>query len=188
MGATGNDPDSFTVRRGVQMNDLVRVTSWTTSANPHTVTVDDAAGFLVGGTVLMTDCVAAQVLTINAINANLISVNESLIGWTDASSFVTLVPLVDVAYNVDVATQQLMRNGNAIAGGVSNMKILYGVDTSLSPYNHEVTAYQANPANLADVVAMRIELFEIGDGLGGDRVQLNFPTTMTMRNRVADRP
>ncbi|MDV7394316.1 hypothetical protein RZS08_23240, partial [Arthrospira platensis SPKY1] len=134
------------------MNDLVRVNSF--AAN--TIVVDDASGFSQLTSVLLTDCVAAQVLTIplNGVNygTNTITVNEALGAWTGASSFMTLVPLIDVDYSVDVGTEQILRAGDAIAGGVTNMKIEYGVDTTASPYNHDVTAYQANPADIADVV------------------------------------
>ena len=192
VGATANDPDSFTIQRATAGSDLRRVTAWTGDS----LTVDDVVGLAPGTALLLTDCVSAQRLVVRSVAVNVVTVNDEndnivanpLIGWTGASSFMTVLPVAALNYNVNVATNELIRAGQPIAAGVINMKVLYGEDTAASPYNHDVTDYVVNPGDLGDVVAMRLLRLTVGDGVGANRVELNFPTTMTMRNRVADRP
>ncbi|MBD3893973.1 MAG: hypothetical protein EST26_08920 [Hydrogenophaga sp.] len=168
-------PDSISLTRG-----SAHPARLSAIAAANQIELVDAAvlGNLVAGDrLLLTDCAFTEVVQVSARLGNRVTTVAPLTRQYGPGSFV--MRLERVAYSV--AGNELRRSvdgapGQAVAGNIANMKLFYGIDSS---GDRSVDSYVANPANWAEVVAVRINL-----SVTERDVTLPFSTTVALRNRV----
>ncbi len=170
-------PDSISLTRGSANPTWLSAIA---DANQNQIDLVDAAvlGNLVAGDrLLLTDCAFTEVVQVSARLGNRVTTVAPLTRQYRPGSFV--MRLERVAYSV--AGNELRRSvngapGQAVAGNIANMKLFYGIDSN---GDRSVDSYVANPANWAEVVAVRIHLI-----VTEREVTLPFSTTVALRNRV----
>lgn len=176
-GANATTPDQITIRRAD-----FRIATVEDMPSGDTVELDDLTflaavpASLEGAQMMITDC--AYLETFEVANGGVDEPNDRLTatlalqrGYQPTSQ---VMRVGTVTY--DVFDNALRQNNQPIVEGVTNMKILYGIDTT---GNRSADDYEADPADWTQVVSVRIDL-EIADG----NVDLPFSTTVTLRNRV----
>lgn len=133
----------------------------------------------VGDRLLVSDCTFTEVVTLSVLPVgNLITATAPLGRQFAPGSRV--MRLETVAYTV--AGNELLRNGQAVAGGTENMKLFYGIDSN---GDRSVNEYVNNPGALPpplgwpSVVAVRVNLTIAQGGLS-----MPFSTTIALRNRA----
>lgn len=137
-----------------------------------------AMGALAAGTqLLITDCAYSELFTVGSVAGSLVTSTANLTRLYGAGSFV--MRLENVAYTV--AGNELLRNGQAVAGGVTNMKIFYGVDTDA---DRSADTYVSDPGALVpvgwpNVVAVRVNLT-----INERDITMPFAATIAVRNRA----
>lgn len=138
-----------------------------------------AMGALAAGTtqLLITDCAYSELLTVGSVAGSLVTSTANLTRLYGAGSFV--MRLENVAYTV--AGNELLRNGQAVAGGVTNMKIFYGVDIDA---DRSADTYVSDPGALVpvgwpNVVAVRVNLT-----INERDITMPFAATIAVRNRA----
>lgn len=137
-----------------------------------------AMGALAAGTqLLITDCAYSELFTVGSVAGSLVTSTANLTRLYSAGSFV--MRLENVAYTV--AGNELLRNGQAVAGGVTNMKIFYGVDTDA---DRSADTYVSDPGALVpvgwpSVVAVRVNLT-----INERDITMPFAATIAVRNRA----
>lgn len=170
-------PDEVTVRGGGGETVL------TANAMPTLNQIDlesaTALGVLAANDyLLLSDCVYTEVVRVDSVAGATVTLDPPATNLFRRGSVVTRFQLVTYT----VSDGELRRNGVAIAEGVTDMQIRYGVADASRSLTHYVT--NPNPAAVAeDVVAVKINL-TIQDGAGGNAVTRPFSSTFTLRNRA----
>ena len=171
-GAGANVPDGITITRGSAAFALVDSTP---AANQ--IQLDDIAPLgvvAVNDQLLLSDCVFTDVMTVTAVAGSLITGNGLSRQFRPGSQ---VMRLETVAFTVGAG--QLLRNGQAVAGGVTNMKLMYGVSAAAG---RSAIRYEAapDPDALANTVAVKLRL-TVADG---PEVSQMFTSTIALRNRA----
>jgi len=179
FGATAADPDGITVVRG---SAAVAVLAASPAANQIELNAIAPLGAVAAGDrLLLSDCSSTQAVTVNAVAGNLLTLSAPLVQQLRPGSQV--MRLETVVYAVNVATRELQRNGQAVAAGVTNMQLLYGIsDTAGRSVNRYVEnpAAATPPAAMGNVVAVKLEI-TVADG---PEISMPFSSTIALRNRT----
>jgi type IV pilus assembly protein PilW len=172
-GATAADPDAVTVTRGSAESAVV-------SSSPALNQIDlvstgTLGAIAVGDVLLVSDCKVTDVMTVTGVAGNSITGN-ALTQQFGAGAEV--MRLETITYSV--AGGELLRNGQAVAGSVSNLKLFYGISASSG---RSALSYLAAPtvAQLAEAVAVKLSL-TVADGQPA--VNQLYTTTIALRNRA----
>lgn len=176
-GANATTPDSITIQRA-----SFRMATLEDMPAGDVVEVDDlrllssTPSGLENRRIVITDCAYLETFMVDddGVNetSNQLTANAPLIRSYQPSS--QLMPFEQVTY--DVFDNALRQNNQSIAEGVSNMKILYGIDTT---GDRSADSYIASPADWTQVVSVRINLT-----VTERDVTLPYSMTVTLRNRV----
>lgn len=128
-----------------------------------------------GDLLLVSDCVFTEVLAVQAVAGNTLTLNPPPSRQYRPGSVVMRRQWTQ--YTVNPATRELQRNGVAIAGGVTDMQLRYGVGDA----TRSATNYVTDPSTVAptSIVAIKVDL-TIADG----NVNRPFSSTVTLRNRA----
>jgi len=128
-----------------------------------------------GDLLLLSDCVWTEVVVVQAVAGNTITLNPPPTQQYRPGTVVMRREWIQ--YTVNPATRELQRNGVAIAGSVTDMQLRYGVgDTTRSATNYVTNPTAVTPTS---IVAIKVDL-TIADG----NVNRPFSTTVTLRNRA----
>jgi type IV pilus assembly protein PilW len=124
---------------------------------------------------LLSDCATTEVVKVVSVSGNVITTESNVSQRFRTGS--NVMRLETVVYTV--AATELRRNGQAVADGVTNMQILYGVS---GPADRAALEYIKNPpaAATARVVAVKLAL-TIANGAN---VSQPFFSTVALRNRA----
>ena len=173
-GANATDPDGITLVRG---SAVVAVLAGSPASNQLQLTTVAPLGTVAAGDrLLLSDCASTQVVTVSAVAGNVLTLSAPLAQQFRPGSQV--MRLETVMYAVNVATRELQRNGQAVAGGVRNMQMLYGISDTAG---RSVNRYVENPAAaVGDVVAVKLEII-VADG---PEISMPFSSTIALRNRA----
>lgn len=174
LGASAAAPDGITLVRG---SAAVAVLAASPASNQLQLSAVAPLGTVAAGDrLLLSDCASTQVVTVNAISGNLLTLSAPLARQYRPGSQV--MRLETVVYAVNVATMELQRNGQAVAAGVRDMQLLYGIAGGVG---RSVTRYVENPgADVDSVVAVKLQL-NVADGA---EINMPFTSTITLRNRA----
>lgn len=167
-------PDAISVRRG-----SANLTSLVSMPDANTLLVADfaALGGAASGPLLITDCAYTEVLQISSVATNTITATSSLARQYGAGSFV--MRLETVAYSV--AGNELIRNGQAVAGSVTNMKIFYGVDNN---GDRSADVYVSDPGSLVPVGWPSVVSVRVNLTITERDITMPFSATIALRNRA----
>lgn len=173
--AVATVPDSISVTRG--SSNLTSVVSMPSISQVQLVGVGALGTVAVGDQLLVTDCAYTEVFQVAGVAGNTLTSLVPLSRQYGAGSLV--MRLETVAYTV--VGNELRRNGQAIAGGVTNMKIFYGVDTDAdrSANNYLTDPGALVPVGWPSVVSVRVNLT-----VTERDVTMPFATTIALRNRA----
>jgi type IV pilus assembly protein PilW len=172
-GAGADASDGITIRYGSGATTTVTLSP----ADNQFVVADIAAlGTVdVGDSLLLSDCSTTEVLTIASKSANSITTKDNLSHGFKPGTVVMRLEIVTYT----VAGSELRRNGQAVAAGVTDMQLLYGIagaaDRAALGYIEEPTA-----ADVALAVAVRVAL-TVADGAD---VSQRFFSSVALRNRL----
>ena len=134
-------------------------------------------GAAVGSDLLISDCIRTEVLKITAVSADLVTMAAPL-GWPyRQGSFVMRLERV----NYSVVGNELIRNGQAVAGGVTNMKIFYGMDNNA---DRSVDEYVSDPGALAPLGWPRVVSVRVNLTITDRDITMPFSATIALRNRA----
>lgn len=124
---------------------------------------------------LLSDCSATEVVKVNSVNGNVITTNLNVSQRFRTGA--TVMRLETVTYAL--VGNELRRNGQAVAAGVTSMQILYGVSGSA---DRAALEYIKSPSVAATdlVVAVKLAL-TVEDG---PDVSQPFFSTVALRNRA----
>lgn len=175
-GASASVPDGITMRYGSAL-------AATVANSPSDNRIELVSLAPLGAVVLpddillLSDCSATEVMTVQSVNS---TTNEITATANLSQRFRTgssVMRLEAVTYTV--VGNELRRNGQAVAAGVTNMQILYGVS---GPADRAALEYIEAPsaAAAARVVAVKLAL-TVADGAN---VSQPFFSTVTLRNRA----
>lgn len=171
-------PDTISVTRGsavlTTLSDSMPVAN---QVNLEPTGLAAMGALAVGAQMLITDCAYSELFTVGSVAGSLVTSTANLNRLYGAGSFV--MRLENVAYTV--AGNELLRNGQAVAGGVTNMKIFYGVDTDA---DRSADTYVSDPGALVpagwpSVVAVRVNLT-----INERDITMPFAATIAVRNRA----
>jgi prepilin-type N-terminal cleavage/methylation domain-containing protein len=174
-GASATDPDAITVVYG-----RASKTSVVNSPADNQVEVFDLAplGTLVAGDLLLlSDCVATEVLTVGSVSvgSKVITATGNLSQRFRTGSEVMRLESVTYA----LVGNELRRNGQAVAAGVTDLQLLYGVAGLAGRFANE---YTDAPSAAAAERAVSVKLaFTVADGAN---VSQSFFSTVAFRNRA----
>lgn len=173
--AVATVPDAITVTRG--SSNLTSVVSMPSISQIQLVGVGALGTVAVGDQLLVTDCAYTEVFQVAGVAGNTLTSLAPLSRQYGAGSLV--MRLETVAYTV--VGNELRRNGQAIAAGVTNMKIFYGVDTDAdrSANNYLTDPGVLVPVGWPSVVSVRVNLT-----VTERDVTMPFATTIALRNRA----
>jgi|GEM_PF-4114344 len=165
--------DGITIRYGSGATTTVTLSP---ADNIFGVADIDALGTVdVGDRLLLSDCLTTEVLTIAAMGANSITTEKNLSHGFKPGTVVMRLEIVTYT----VAGSELRRNGQAVAAGVTDMQLLYGIagaaDRAALGYIEKPTA-----ADAALAVAVRVAL-TVADGAD---VSQRFFSSVALRNRL----
>lgn len=168
-------PDTISVTRGSA--NLTSLVSMPATTQLQLASFAALGGAAVGSQLLVTDCAYTETLLVSGVATDLVTATLPLGRQYSTGSFV--MRLETVAYTV--AGNELLRNGQAVAGGVTNMKIFYGVD---SDADRSADSYVSDPGALVpvgwpSVVSVRVNL-TITEG----NITMPFSATIAVRNRA----
>ncbi len=128
-----------------------------------------------GDRLLFSDCVTTDVMTVAAVAGNLIS-GSAISKQYPAGAKVTR--LDTVTYSVGAG--ELLRNGQAIATSVENLKFYYGISDGVV---RSATRYEADPAP-ADIGGIVSVKFSLTLAEGRPAARQVFSSTVALRNRA----
>lgn len=167
--------DSITIVRG--SSNLTSVVGMPAFNQVQLVDVDTLGSVAVGDQLLITDCAYTEVFQVGDVTDDLLTATAVLTRQYSTGSLVMRLENV----NYSVAGNELRRNGQAIAGGVVNMKVFYGVDTDAdrSADNYVTNPGAAVPTDWPNVVSVRVNLT-----VTERDITMPFSTTITLRNRA----
>jgi type IV pilus assembly protein PilW len=167
-------PDAISVTRGsANLTSLASMPA----ANELVVTDFATLGGAAAGPILITDCAYTEVLQISGVSTNTITASSPLARLYGAGSLV--MRLESVAYSV--AGNELIRNGQAVAGSVTNMKIFYGVDNN---GDRAADVYVSNPGALIPAGWPRVVSVRINLTVTEQDITMPFSATVALRNRA----
>lgn len=171
-GAAAGDPDGITVRRGSPVFAVVA----TSPANNQIELVTSAPlGVIQAGDILLvSDCVFTEALTVQAVAGDLLTATGPLSRQFRPGSQVMRLETVVYA----VAGGELTRNGQAVAAGVVDMQLLYGISDVAG---RSATRYEAAPDAAATAQAVAVKLFLT---LANGNESQTFNSTIALRNRA----
>lgn len=172
-GASATNPDGITLLRGSA--EFAVVSSSPALDQVDLVSMGGLGAVAVGDSLLLSDCASTDVMVVTAVAGNSITGNGLSKQFRPGSQVMRLETV-----NYNVVGGELMRNGQAIASGVTNLKFLYGV-AGLA--GRSVTQYISAPsaAELSNTVAVKL-LLAIADGR--PVVTQQFNSTIALRNRA----
>lgn len=168
-------PDSITLLTGSSVETtLVSMPA----ANQFQLTSAAALGTVVPGDLLLvSDCVFTEVVRVQAVAGNVVTLNPPPSRQFRPDSVVMRRDWVQ--YTVNVPTSELFRNGVAIAGGVTDLQLRYGI---ADPATRSVSSYVTSPAGAGvarNTAAIKVDLTVV-DG----NINRPFFTTVSLRNRA----
>lgn len=168
-------PDSITVTRG--SSNMASVVGMPAVNQVQLVDVDALGTVAVGDQLLITDCAYTEVFQVDDVTDDLVTAAAVLARQYSTGSLVMRLESV----NYTLAGNELRRNGQAIAGGVVNMKVFYGVDTDAdrSADNYVSNPGAAVPTDWPNVVSVRVNLT-----VTERDITMPFSTTIALRNRA----
>jgi type IV pilus assembly protein PilW len=173
-GASAADPDAITIVYGSAARANVAISP---ADNQVEVLSFAPLGSLPvpGDRLLLSDCVATEVLTVGAVSGNVITATGNLSQRFRTGSEVMRLESVTYA----LVGNELRRNGQAVVGGVTDLQLLYGVsgltDRSANEYTDVPSAAAAERA-----VSLKLA-FTVADGAN---VSQSFFSTVAFRNRA----
>lgn len=175
--ADASVPDTISVTRGSALLTTLISMPLTNQVNLEPAGLAVMGVPAVGTQLLITDCAYSELLTVASVAGGLVTATANLTRQYGAGSFV--MRRENVAYTV--AGNELLRNGQSVAGGVTNMKIFYGVDTDA---DRSADTYISDPGALApvgwpNVVAVRVNLT-----INERDITMPFAATIALRNRA----
>ena len=170
-------PDTISVTRGSAVLTTLVSMPLANQVNLEPTGLAAMGALAVGAQMLITDCAYSELFTVGSVAGSLVTSTATLNRLYGAGSFV--MRLENVAYTV--AGNELLRNGQAVAGGVTNMKIFYGVDTDA---DRSADTYVSDPGALVpvgwpNVVAVRVNLT-----INERDITMPFAATIAVRNRA----
>lgn len=127
---------------------------------------------------LLSDCTVTEVVKVASVTGKVITVTTDISPRFRTGSVV--MRLETVEYKVEknpLGNYELMRNGQAVADGVTKMQILYGIS---GPANRSALEYVKSPTDAAQAVSVRLAL-TVADGA---EVSQPFFSTVALRNRA----
>lgn len=172
-GATPADADGITIRRGSP--------EFATIANspaPNQVELTSTAplGVINAGDIfLISDCAFTEAMTVQVVAGNQLTTVGNLSRQFRPGSQVMRLETVVYA----VVGGELQRNGQAIAAGITNLQLLYGIAEGAS---RSAIRYEEAPiaADSARAVAVKLALTIAN----GNEVSQSFNSTIALRNRA----
>jgi prepilin-type N-terminal cleavage/methylation domain-containing protein len=172
-GAGAAASDGITIRYGSGS-----ATTVTMSPADNQIVVADLAALgtvVVGDRLLLSDCLTTEVLTIASKSANLIAATANLSQRFSPGTEVMRLEIVTYT----VAGSELRRNGQAVAAGVTDMQLLYGIAGAA---DRAALEYIENPTATAAAQAVAVRLaFTVADGAD---VSQRFFSSVALRNRL----
>ena len=173
-GASATAPDGITVRYGGALAASV-------VSSPSDKEIELSSLTPLGATVvkddllLLSDCAITEVVKVASVSGNVITTDSNVSQRFRTGS--NVMRLETVVYTV--AATELRRNGQAVADGVTNLKILYGIS---GPADRAALEYVNNYAagTVTRVVAVKLAL-TIANGAN---VSQPFFSTVALRNRT----
>ena len=168
-------PDSIAIVRGSTTQ--TAVASMPATNQLELTSFAALGGAAVGSDLLISDCIRTEVLKITAVSADLVTMASPL-GWPyRPGSFVMRLEQV----NYSVVGNELIRNGQAVAGGVTNMKIFYGMDNNA---NRSADEYVSDPGALAPLGWPRVVSVRVNLTITDRDITMPFSATIALRNRA----
>lgn len=168
-------PDSISVTRGSA--NLTTLDDMPTTTQLQLASFAALGGAPVGSQLLVTDCAYTEALVISGVAADLVTATLPLGRQYSTGSFV--MRLENVAYTV--AGNELLRNGQAVAGGVTNMKIFYGVDNDA---DRSADVYVSDPGALVPVGWPNVVSVRVNLTITERDITMPFSATIAVRNRA----
>lgn len=148
------------------------------AANQFELTSAAALGNIAPGDLLLiSDCVFSEVVRVQAVAGNLLTLNPPPSKQFRPDSVVMRRDWVQ--YTVNGPTNELFRNGVAIASGVTDLQLRYGL---ANPATRSVVNYVTDPSGpgiARSTTAIKVDLTVV-DG----NVNRPFFTTVALRNRA----
>lgn len=172
-GAAATDPDGITIRRGSP--EFATVATSPALNQIELVSTAPLGVIAAGDILLVSDCAFTEALTVQVVAGNLITATGDLSRQFRPGSQVMRLETVVYA----VAGGDLTRNGQAVASGVADMQLLYGVSDAVG---RSATRYEEAPdaAATAQTVSVKL-LLTLADGI---EVRQTFNSTIALRNRA----
>jgi type IV pilus assembly protein PilW len=168
-------PDVISVTRGSAT--LTSLVSMPATNQLQLASFAALGGAAVGSQLLITDCSYTEVLQISGVATDLVTATLPLGRQYGTGSFV--MRLESVAYTV--AGNELFRNGQAVAGSVTNMKMFYGVDNN---GDRSADVYVADPGALVPVGWPRVVSVRVNLTITERDITMPFSATIALRNRA----
>ncbi|GAA6140722.1 PilW family protein [Hydrogenophaga sp. 5NK40-0174] len=166
-------PDSVTIVRGSAEFAVVSTSPATNQV--QLVSAAPLGNINPGDKLLLSDCITTDVMTVAAIAGNLVS-GSAVSKQYPAGARV--MRLDTVTYSVGGG--ELLRNGQAIATSVENLKFYYGISNGVQ---RAAARYDAAPAvaELSNIVAVKLSLSLVE---GRPAARQVFSSTVALRNRA----
>lgn len=174
-GATAANPDAITVTRGSGGFASVSVSPSMTQID--LVDIGPLGTVSAGDRLLISDCSTTDVMTVTNVAGNAVTGSGLLQQFRPGSQ---VMRLETVAFTVGGG--ELLRNGQAVASAVTNLKFAYGVSDGTG---RSATRYVSSPsaADLANVVAVKLTL-TLAAGQAQTQASQVFTSTIALRNRA----
>lgn len=172
--AVATVPDGISVTRG-----SANLTSLVSMPDTDKLLVANfaALGGSATGPLVISDCAYTEVLQISSVATNTITATSSLARQYGVGSFV--MRLENVAYSV--VGGELIRNGQAVAGSVTNMKMFYGVDNN---GDRSADVYVSDPGVLVPLGWPRVVSVRVNLTITERDITMPFSATIALRNRA----
>lgn len=174
-GATAADPDAITVTRGSAQFAVIATSP---AANQiQLVDITPLGTVVAGDRLLISDCTSTEVMTVTNVAGNTVTGNAMGQQFNPGAQVMLLETIV-----FTVAGGELMRNGQAVAGAVNNLKFSYGISDGTG---RSATRYESAPsaADLLNAVAVKLTL-TLSSGQGQAQASQSFTSTVALRNRA----
>ncbi len=172
-GGTPADPDGITIRRGSP--EFATVAN-SPALNQVELTSTVPLGVINAGDVLLlSDCAFTEVMTVQVVAGNQLTATGNLTRQFRPGTQVMRLETVVYA----VVGGELQRNGQAVAAGITDLQLLYGIAGGAG---RSANRYEEAPsaADSAQAVAVKLAL-TIADGI---EVSQSFNSTIALRNRA----
>ena len=174
-GATAADPDAITVTRGSA--EFAVIANSPSTSQIQVVDISPLGAVAAGDQLLISDCKFTEVMTVTNVAGNTVTGNAMTQQFGPGAQ---VMLLETVAFTV--AGGELMRNGQAVAAAVNNLKFSYGISDGAG---RSATRYESAPsaADLLNAVSVKLSL-TLSAGQAQAQASQSFSSTVALRNRA----